>query len=682
MKLHLDFETRSAVDLKKVGAWAYAMHPSTEVLCMGLASHGSAPRVLTPAEVRDPSTARLLGLLESTDVISAHNAAFEYAVYNLVLHRRHGWPALWEPRWWSCTMARAAACGLPLDLDRLGRVLGVRTPKDLDGRKAMLRLCKPVRYDPLDGSPVYDDDPELLARMYAYNATDVRAEMEVDEMLPELSADERAVWELDLAVNRRGVAVDLPFARRAAALSEHLVTDLNRRLCELTGGAVDKATRVAAMKDYLADRHGIVVESLDKEGVTDLLADPLLPSEVREVLSVRRQVGKKNSVAKYTAALEMACGDGRVRGLLQYHAAHTGRWGGRGLQPQNFPKGFDGDKQAAVISDVMHACETQDPALTGVGFTSKYKAEAMDALSDALRGLFVPGEGRTMVCADFNAIEARVLFWLAHEEAALAAYRRGESPYVEMARLIYRDPAITKKTHPEQYDIGKRTILGCGYGMGAERFVDNIYAETAKKGKPVRIPDELGQRAVKAYREKYSRVRNLWYEVEKAAINAVKDPSRAHACAGGKVMWGMTRDRRFLACRLPSGRFLRYWKPSVAVGKTPWGDEKEELRYWGEDGARQWVPLKTYGGSLVENVTQAVARDLLAHGMLKVQAAGFDVVLTVHDEVVAEWTPEPNVAYKNSEVLEGFVKMLCDTPVWAAGCPVAAEGWIGGRYRK
>ena len=655
VKLFIDFETRSRVDLKKVGAWAYAMHPSTEILCLGIGNEAGVA-VLSAEDLRASAAFDFNGA-----IVSAHNAHFEYAIYGCILHRRYGWPALWDPKRWRCTMARAAVCGLPLDLDSLGRVLEIKTPKDLDGRRVMMQLCKPQK----DGA--FDNDPEKLKRLYAYNAVDVRAEMEVNALLPELSPFERSVWEMDLAINRRGVQIDLDFARKAAKLSDQLVTGLNTRLEALTNGAVDKATRVSALKYYLADKHGLATESLDKEGVTTLMADPLLDDTARGVLSLRRQVGKKNSVAKYTAAAEMACPDGRCRGLLQYSAAHTRRWGGRGLQPQNFPKGFGEKDQALAINAVK---------LNAEEFEGYYGDKAMDALSNSLRGLFIAAPGKELACADFNAIEARVLFWLAGEEAALAAYRKGESPYVDLARYIYKNPKITKATHPQEYDIGKRSVLGAGYGMGPDKFRATVYTETAKTGKPVVISDALAQLAIGGYREKYANVPRTWREMERAAILAVKDPTRAQPCCGGRVLWGMTKDRRFLACRLPSGEHLRYWRPSVRPTKTPWGETRDALHYWGLNEVKQWAMLNTYGGALTENVVQATARDLLAAGMLNVQASGkYDVVLTCHDEVLAE-------APAGAADLKEFIGLLCATPPWAAGCPVAAEGFISRRYRK
>ncbi len=661
-KLHLDFETRSTVDLKLVGAWAYAQHPSTEILCMGWMILGSdaKPNVNTGAQLQKPS--RMMG---SVLQISAHNAHFEYAIYNYILHLRYGWPELWDPARWNCTMARAAMCGLPLDLDGLGRVLQIKTPKDLEGRRVMQQLCRPLGIDAL-GDPLYDNDPLKLQKLYAYNATDVRAEMEIDALLPELPPHERKIWELDLAINRRGIQIDVDLARRGAAISEQLVIELNAQLRDMTGGAIDKATQVAALKDYLLKVHNVTVDSLDKAAVTDLLADPSVPEKAKQIINIRRQVSKSTSTAKYAKALEMICADGRVRGTMQYHAAHTGRFGGRLIQPHNMPQGLKAAEQEAAIE------LTKNPPL----FSLVYGDKAMETLSDCSRGLIVAAPGKLLVSADYNAIEARGIFWLAGDEAALATYRRGESPYLDMGESIYRRK-ITKTGDPQEYDIAKRTVLGCGYGMGAPKFKDTVYNETAKKGTPVTISEELAERAVRAYREKYSAVVRMWYAIEAAAINAVRAPGKAYPSCSGKIIWSMSKDQRFLVARLPSGRYLWYWKPAVRTGITPWGVEKAELTYWGpHPKTSQWVQLKTYGGALTENVTQATARDLLAHGMQNVNDV-YPCVLTVHDEIIGEVAG--GVA---SEILTNFVRLMCTLPSWAAGWPVAAEGYVSRRFRK
>src|SRR3990167_2053107 len=280
MKIHLDFETRSDVDLKKVGAWAYARHPSTEIMCMAYCLDGETePHILTWADVQAPRATAFI----KDALIVAHSAHFEYAIYNYILHERFGWPALWSPKSWDCTLSRAAMCNLPQSLNYCGAALNILAKKDLDGRAAMLKLSKPIGHDPLDDSPIYNESPALYETMYLYCADDVRAEMEIDKRLPPLPPGERAVFELDLLINRRGVCMDIPLARNAAAFAEKLTEDLNAQLSRLTNGFVDRATRVPALKAWLEAQGVKDVTSLDKEALAALLARPDVSQPVKDV---------------------------------------------------------------------------------------------------------------------------------------------------------------------------------------------------------------------------------------------------------------------------------------------------------------------------------------------------------------------------------------------------------------
>ncbi len=684
-RLHLDFETRSEVDLTKVGAWHYALHPSTEILCM---TFGPDPKSLTTVGGFGFDWSTMADPFGPDDEIVAHNVPFEYACLNLILHRRYGWKPHWNPKNWNCTLSRALMCGLPAGLDPLSRVLEFKTPKDLEGRRVMQQLCKPLGRDAL-GDPIFDNSPAKMERLKAYNRTDVLVEIEADAWLPPIPEIERPVFELDLVMNRRGIQIDLEMARKAAAMGDEVETDLNARLRVLTGGAVDRHTQRASLLQYLKSqgveipikhKDGEEKETMDRVARIEVLARPDLPAVARDVVNIRHEASKASSVAKYAKALEMACPDGRVRGNLQYHGAHTGRWAGRLLQAQNFPKGYGGkggpEKQAEAVA-LIRAGDTP-------GLVKRYGTGAMGALSDALRGMIVAAPGKVLVSADFSAIEARVLFWLAGDEGGLATYRRGESPYVDMANFIYRRSDCSKEGTPKEYDIGKRVILGCGYGLGAAKFRANVYEETAKStGTPVLLDEDLAERAVSAYRDLHAPVVRLWKETEGAMIAAVKNPGKVYQCAGGKVLWGMSKDRRFLAAKLPSGRFLRYYKPSVRVGETPWGQMKEEVVFWGEHPKTgQWEQLKTYGGMAVENIDQATARDLMANGMINVRDLGIvDLLLTVHDEELGEAT-DPGTPGGRAELLVKFSAAMCKLPSWAAGCPVTVEGWCGPRYRK
>lgn len=664
-KLHLDFETRSELDIKKVGAFKYAMHPSTEIMCMAWSyNREQTPYVLLASDIKKGWTIPV-EYIEGFR-LSAHSAHFEYAIWNYILHRRHGWPALWEPSRWACTLARAAMCNLPLSLEGAGEALKITMQKDLNGRAAMLKLCKPIAYDPIQGKSIYNEDPDLYQILYKYCQRDVIAEMQLDEGLPEMPDSERAIWELDLIINHRGVHTDVALAKSAAALGGPMIDELNRRLNVMTNGALSKASRVEEIKKYLRNR-GITVKSLDKPHLNAFLSDPNIPEHVKNVLRIRRQVGKKTSIAKYPATILAASPvDDRVRGALQYHAAGTGRWGGRLIQPHNFPKGLGEHDQAQAIELIM--------AGDAEMFSLVYGDKSMETLSDTLRGVIDAGPGKQLVVADFAAIEARVLFWLAGAENALQRYRDGFSPYIDLAEFIYGEKNITKKGHPQKYELGKRGVLGAGFGMGPPKFQETCLTQAHP---PLVISLDLAKKSIRSYREKYREVPDLWKEVELAAKSAIQYPGSVAWCAGRRVSWGMSDDRRFLICKLPSGRFLRYYKPSLKYAMTPWGEKLIQVHFWGEDpDTKQWVEMHTYGGSLVENITQAVARDLMAHGMLNCESAGYPIVLTVHDELVSE------VAMTEGRSLEKFIKIMCDIPGWAPGCPVTAEGWVGQRYRK
>lgn len=681
MNWHLDFETRSRVNLPDVGAWRYAQDPSTEIICMGFGATKDRIAVINGLEIRfdwawgawkrNPEIAALV----SSHII-AQNAPFEYAMYNLILHRRFGWPARWDPALWGCTLARAAQCGLPLDLDNMAKALSLPVQKDMEGRRVMQQLCRPRA----DGT--WDEDPAKFKRLAEYNRTDVVTEIYADEALPQLTPFERRIWEHDLVSNRRGVAVDLDLAAKAGEFAERITRNLNARLLKLTGGGVTKASRIAEIKYWIGSQGhpeyiGEAPESLDKVNLFKLLTREDVSPRVKEVVRIRQQVGK-SSTAKYAKTLEAAGLDERVRGVLQYHAAHTGRWGGRLIQPQNYPHGFKPKAQAEAIDLISRG--------DFAGFVEKYGEKAMAALADVLRGTIVSAPGKVLVAADLSAIEPCVLMTLADEKECREQLRRKEKPYMPLARDIYRNPSLTKEKNQTEYDIGKRVFLGCGYGLGAKSFQIRTFEETAKLGTPLWVDDELAKTAVDTYRNKYPGVPRLWREVEAAAIAAVQRPGTNYSSCGGRVIWGMSRDRRFLVAKLPSGRYLWYYKPELRLVDTPWGEKKTAMCYWGKDPiTKQWRLVKTYGGLLVENVVQAIARDILACGMLAVEALGgwIHAILTVHDEVVGE-ADEPSAKnMSHAEVLEKFIHaMTRGLPEWTREFPVNADGWVGYRYHK
>jgi DNA polymerase len=344
----------------------------------------------------------------------------------------------------------------------------------------------------------------------------------------------------------------------------------------------------------------------------------------------------------------------------------------------------------------------------GVGFfRAAFGDKAMQTLSDLIRAVIVPAKDHVYVGADLNAIECRVLNWLAGEQWVMALFARGESPYIRMAEGIFEKKGLSKKGTPFEYDIGKRSELGFGFGMGAAKFQGSVYTETSKKGEGVWLDDDLAEKAKTVYRETHPNVVAFWYATEAAAVNAVRNPGQLFPVAGGRVLWGMSADRVYLVCKLPSGRLLRYYTPSVVqatstrckapdcphvlkndVELCPKKRAKTELHYWasaGKGAIRTGCngflgEYRTWGGELVENTVQTAAREFMVVGMERAEMSGkFPLVLHNYDELLAEVPLTGDVGLRLPELIGMMTK---DLPAWTAGCPVLAEGFIGKRYRK
>lgn len=705
-KRHLDFESRSDLDITKVGAWAYASHPSTDITVVRWAINDEPVQGVYGWDLR--KGAKPPTLVDFAGRTVAHSVEFEYAMWHFVMHKKYGFPDLLDPAGWDCTKARAYMCGLPGTLEGMALSLRLKFQKDMEGKKAMYATCRRKK----DGT--WNEDPLTMATLYRYCGTDVETERAGDKALPELPDAERKLFELDLRINRRGLLIDLGAARAATEISAALADDLNAKLKKITGGACSKASGVTEMKRWIAAQgveiptvvkvdketgEEVTKETLDIEAVKDLLKTDL-PPVVAKALKIRQQVGK-SSVAKFKKMLEVACADGRARGMFQYHGAHTGRWAARLFQPANLPQGFGGDDVEALQEFAL--------SVLGMGagfFQATFGDKAMQTLSDLIRAVIIPAPGKIYVGADLNAIECRVLNWLAGEQWVLDLFARGDSPYLRMAEMIFEKKGLTKKGDLYEYGIGKRTELGFGFGMGAPKFQASTYTETSKQGEGVWLDDELCERAKAIYRETHPKVVEFWYATEAAAINAVKNPGQIFATAEGRVLWSMSADRRFLICKLPSGRLLRYYTPSVKVTTRtfcknqqcphvlknnvelcPKKRAKEELRYWTQagEGAIQTGcngflgEYRTWGGELVENVVQAAARDFMVVGLRRAEENGLPLVLHNYDELLAEVSLTGTIAL----ALTTMIKMMTeDLPAWTAGCPVKAEGFIGRRYRK
>jgi DNA polymerase len=412
---------------------------------------------------------------------------------------------------------------------------------------------------------------------------------------------------------------------------------------------------------------------LKKETLEDLLARDSkgqyrkvfdLEPEIIRVLEIRSQLARA-STKKLEKMLETVSRDGRVRGLLQYHGAGTGRWAGRLVQPQNFPRALFKEKMEDLIRMIME----QDIELLDFLYGS-----AMDAIATSLRGMFIAAQGKTFRICDFSAIEARVTFWVAMCDTGLDVFHksdRGESEdiyCVTASDLVGFE--VKKALHSHERQLGKITVLGCGYQMGWSKLQFQ-----AEKDYKVILEDHEAQHMVNLYRDKYEEVKWLWYGLNDAAISTVRS-GKPHSY--GMIVYELVKDAagQWLTCILPNGRRLWYYEPVIERVETPWG-VKDGLTYMGRDNKKggSWGRIRTYGGMLTENVVQAIARDLMAESMIRVEAAGYPIVLTVHDEVISE-TPLEYGSQKEFETLMAMV------PPWAEGCPIAVEGGSVTRYQK
>lgn len=715
--LHLDFETRSCADLKAVGLDNYAKHPSTEVLCLA-AGYDEHPVDLWGygelSSALDDATEDLKNYVASGGEVVAHNAAFEIAVWNEILVKRHGFPPL-HPEQCLCTMTMAYAMSLPGALEKAGAAVGLAVKKDMTGHRLMLQMSQPRDF--VDGKPVWWDDAERLQRLYDYCKTDVDVERLLFKRLLPLSAHERRVWVLDQKINARGVYVDQRSVHAAIDLARVETDRLGAEIREVTAGVVGYPTEVAKIKTWVKTQ-GVAVDGLAKQDVVDLLNKDGLPENVKRVLTIRQEAGK-TSTAKLRPMIDAASADGRLRGMFQYHGAATGRWAGRRVQLQNLPRQKMKQK---YIEDVIAAMHRPD----AVRYVSTLYGPPMTLVSECLRGMLTAAPGHELIAADFANIEGRVLAWLAGEEWKLDAFReydagRGPDLYLVAASRIYHRPvAEFNKDSPER-QIGKVAELACGYqgGVGAFQQMAKTYGVKVKDGEA----DEIKT----AWRDAHPATKAYWYALEAAAIDAVQNPGTIFAAGPpGRECKYVVRGS-FLWCRLPSGRVLCYpypaaWRASwvsfsdkrsksvtgrdayavearaheIAVERgvtiTHIAETRPLLTYMTvvdsnarkttevlEDPANggDWWRVGTYGGSLSENNTQAVSRDVFVFAMENVEAASFPVVMHSHDELVSEV-----MASAPPDTLSRMESVMLRVPPWASGLPIAVAGWRGVRYRK
>lgn len=635
MVVSVDFETRSAVDLRKTGVYKYAADPSTDIWCMAYKAPWSDDVLVW--QPGDEVDAHLEDWIRAGGLLSAWNANFERTIWNNIMTGRYQWPDT-RINQWRCTMAQASAMGLPRSLGQAAAVLGVEEQKDKTGAALMLRMARPRKVN-ADGTVTWWDTKDKLDTLVAYCRQDVRTELSVAEVLNEMPDSERRLYQLDQRINDRGVKVDRDLIERVSKLANSASENIDAEIKRLTNGQVKAATNAMDLTAWLRG-YGLNVNSVDKQTVTRMLNIDELHPIIKQVLKLR-QDGAKSSTAKYDAMINAADADDRMRGLLMYHGAATGRWSGRLVQPQNFPRPLKKNDELETIIAKLKADED----------VSEHGAGTVIA-SDLLRSMLIAEDGHRLMFADYSAIEARVLAWVAGQNDLVETFRKGGDVYKEMASAIYNKSVDAISDNERQ--VGKMAILGCGYGMGGKRFAE----QCATMG--IKVDEDEAKRIVAVYREKNNRIAQYWRDVEQDFVDMVKEAGRV----------------RSVELPLPSGRSLTYHNPRIIQRETPWGAMRDTAQVDTLNSVtRQWTSQIIWGGLLTENVVQATARDLMATAMMALELKGYNVILSVHDEIISE-VPD------DFGSLDEMIDIMTRVPAWAEGCPINAEGKEGKRYRK
>lgn len=667
--IDLDFETASAADLKLVGADAYAQDPTTEILCLvyqvndeGCAQWypGQSTQFLTEW-VKDPET-----------IFVAHHAGFEQAIWRWLMVKDFGFPEIPIERW-EDTMAMCAWKAYPLKLEKAAKAAGLPIEKDMEGNRLTLSMSRVNKKTGMYPART----PGILARITDYCAQDVAVESALRRkigLLSQQSLHERRVWLLDQKINQRGVRLDMEFVAAAQRVVDRATVPLLAEFRDLTGGInpgqIAKVVEWAGgqgvqldnlQKGYLAGLLG--EEEIDDDGYESLADEDMsvqdkqasqLPAHVGRVLRIRQMLGSAS--IKKLARMRACVGlNGRAHGLLQYHAAITGRWGGRLLQPQNFPRGTFNPVFKISPEMAVDAIMSGDPEYVEMVLG----CPAIEAVASSLRHALVPDPGKLFLVGDFAGIEARIVLALAGQHDKVAMMASGQDVYLDMARDIYG--RVVTKADIEMRQTGKNSVLGCGFQMGAPKF----HARYCKNQ-----PIEFAENVIYTYRKVWApEVPKLWYALEAASTRAVKEGTSQETYG---VLY--QREDDWLTATLPSG-WQKLWYPAPRL----FHDEKfnkEAWQYTTSKGGKT-SQAKAFGGLETEHVVSGLARGLLVASMMRIEREGMPIVLTVHDEIVAE-------VDEDRADLARFEHLMAEPTPWSERIevPISVETWQGKRYKK
>ncbi|MBD9674939.1 hypothetical protein IB275_30460 [Pseudomonas sp. PDM21] len=713
-RLHLDFETRSLLDVTKVGSAIYAADDTTDAWCFAYAFNDEPVAIWWNralwGEEPEPIPQRIVDHIRNGGTVAGFSVQFEWHIWNKVLRR--DWPKLPELdyRQLDCTQARAVVMGLPRSLDVLAQALQQKTArtgamaKDMAGRRLMLQMAKP-RYMG-DGTKRRDwwDDPGRRERLGAYCMKDVEVERWAEGFLRPLTARVRELWEMDFRMNHiRGVQIDTLLVQRTHAVVQVALRRANLQLAQLTDFAVTAVTQRERLVAWLR-AEGLQVESLDKENLERLLDDDDVQGVIRDVLQLRAD-SAKSSLAKIPQFLRRTDAQGRMHGMLLFCGAGTGRWTAQGAQLHNLPRPELDEQTVALVIRILRNTERtpeQKHDLLELAFGA-----VLPVLADAIRGFIVAAPGKRLFVRDYANIEGRVIARIAGEQwklDAFAAFDAGTGPdlyKLAAARILGKTVEQIDK-HLRQ--LGKVAELALGFGGGAKALVKMakkyaiklaVYADVVMSSVSRDIVtkaesnwelfgfrDGIGRdtwmvaEMVKlAWRERHPAIKELWDQLDSCAIAAIRKPGSIQTYREISYQWGKVHGIPYLLCRLPSGRLLYYPRARIEHSQTSWGKPVQRVVYMGiHPVTKRWDRQGGYGGLWAENVTQADAFDHLGDAMLECEAAGFPSVLSVHDENLAE---APEAASD-----EAFGELMSHRRQWAEDMPLAVDGFHAKRYKK
>ena len=641
--LAIDIETYSDVDLVRSGVYAYTTSPKFEILLFAYSFDDDEVKVIDLATGETLPNEIILALEDEKIIKTAFNANFERVCLSKYLNKKL------SAKSWRCTAVQAASLGLPLSLDGVAQVLGLQKQKMKEGKELIKYFsvpCKPTKSNGERNRNYPHHSLERWEVFKKYCAQDVEVEKAIRKRLQRypIITSEQEIYVLDQEINDRGILIDTKLVEKSIECDNIHKEDIYAEAQKLTG--LENPNSVIQLKQWLLE-NGVEVESLSKKTVADLAKDA--EEDVQRLLNLRTQLSK-TSVKKYEAIERALCDDFRVRGLLQFYGANrTGRWAGRLVQVQNLPQNHIKDLTLARDLVKNGEFETLDMLFDSVS----------QVLSELIRTAFIPKEDHRFIVADFSAIEARVIAWLAEEKWRLDVFNSHGKIYEASASQMFKIPIeeITKTSPLRQK--GKISELALGYG-------GSVGALTAMGALDMGVKEEELQGLVTAWRQANPNITKLWWDIDKAAIKVVKEKSFEVV---GKIKIFYEKGIMFIT--LPSGRNLSYIKPRLETNKFG----RKGITYEGIGATKKWERIETYGPKLVENIVQATARDLLAEAMINVDKKGYEIVMHVHDEIIVEISKD-----------KGSLKEVCDAmaiaPEWAKGLPLRADGFECEYYRK